>query len=76
MKGLNWAALAVVMAWLGLLAPSAQAVSEEDLLPVDQAYVLSAKAVGRERVEFTWRIEPGYYLYRHRFGAQAATASA
>ena len=58
-----------------MLPPSAQAVSEEDLLPVDQAYVLSAKAVGRERVEFTWKIAPGYYLYRHRFGAQAADAA-
>ena len=53
MKGLNWAALAVVLAGLGLLPATARAVNEEDLLPVDQAYVLSAKAVSRERVEFT-----------------------
>ena len=70
MKQLIRAALAVVLAGLGLLAPEARAVSEADLLPVDQAYVLSARAVSRERIEFTWQIAPGYYLYRHRFGVQ------
>ncbi len=75
MKGLMRAALAVVLAGLALLPPLANAVSEEDLLPVDQAYVLSAKAVSRDRVEFTWQIAPGYYLYRHRFGAQPVDAA-
>ena len=70
MKRLIRAALAVVLAGLGVLAPEARAVSEADLLPVDQAYILSAKAVSRERVEFSWQIAPGYYLYRHRFGVQ------
>jgi len=47
-------------------SPARAAVTEADLLPVDQAYQLSAKAVGTDRVEFTWKIAPGYYLYRHR----------
>lgn len=47
---------------------AAQAVNESDLLPVDQAYRLSATAIGRDRIEFTWRIAPGYYLYKHRMG--------
>ena len=63
-------ALAALLVCLGAAAPQARAVSEADLLPVDEAYVLSARAVSRERIEFTWQIAPGYYLYRHRFGVQ------
>lgn len=75
MKGLMRAALAVVLAGLGLLPSLANAVDETDLLPVDQAYVLTAKAVSRERIEFSWTIAPGYYLYRHRFGVSAVDSS-
>ena len=69
------AAAAAMMGALALLATPARAVDERDLLPVDQAYVLTAKAVSRERVEFTWAIAPGYYLYRHRFSVQATDAA-
>jgi thiol:disulfide interchange protein DsbD len=59
-----------------LSVPAARAaVSLEDLLPVDQAYRLVAHAVSRNRVEFTWTIAPGYYLYRHRFGVQPADSA-
>ena len=70
MNGLMRAALASLWVGLALLPAPARAVDESDLLPVDQAYVLSAKAISRERVEFTWQIAPGYYLYRHRFAVQ------
>lgn len=58
---------------LGLLAwPSAQAaVSADDLLPVDQAFVLSARALDADRIEIRWKIADGYYLYRHRTSATA-----
>jgi thiol:disulfide interchange protein DsbD len=52
---------------LRLLPPPTRAVNEDDLLPVDRAYALSAKAVSRERIEFTWQIAPGYHRYRHQF---------
>jgi thiol:disulfide interchange protein DsbD len=64
------AALAVLLAGLAALLPTARAADLSDLLPVDEAYVLSAKAVSRERIEFHFQIAPGYYLYRHRFGVQ------
>ncbi len=44
----------------------ALAVSEKDLLPVDEAFGLSAQARDRDRIEVSWKIAPGYYLYRHR----------
>jgi thiol:disulfide interchange protein DsbD len=58
-----------------LASPSAHAVDESQLLPVDQAFALSAKAVSRERIEFDWVIAKGYYLYRERMGAAAADAT-
>ena len=54
-----------------LLAPAARAVDESDLLPIDEAFALTATAPERGRVEFSWKIAEGYYLYRHRMGVQA-----
>src|SRR5690606_6066673 len=53
-----------------VLAPAAGAVDESDLLPIDEAFALSAVAGERGRIEFTWRIADGYYLYRHRMGVE------
>ena len=47
------------------------AVSEKDLLPVDEAFGLTAQARDRDRVEISWKIAPGYYLYRHRTTVKA-----
>jgi thiol:disulfide interchange protein len=76
MKQASTMVAALWLAVMAMVAPGpARAASEEDLLPVDQAYVLTAKAVSRERIEFSWTIAPGYYLYRHRFGVSAVDSS-
>ncbi len=54
----------------GLLGPSS---NQDQFLPVDEAFVLSALADGGERIALDWRIEPGYYLYRHRISVKTAT---
>ena len=61
-----------MLALLGamLLPGVAQAVDEKDLLPVDQAFAMTATAATRDRIELRWRIAPGYYLYRHRIRAE------
>lgn len=51
---------------LATIAFPAPALTEADLLPVEQAFVLSAKAPSRDRIEITWKIADDYYLYRHR----------
>ena len=56
---------------IALVAHPAQAISEEDLLPVDQAFVLSANAVARDSIELQWKVADGYYLYRHRIDVRA-----
>ncbi len=55
-----------------LLAPAASAaITQDDLLPVDEAFVLTATAPARDRIEIRWKIADGYYLYRHRTGVEA-----
>jgi thiol:disulfide interchange protein DsbD len=51
-------------------AMPASAIDEKDLLPVDQAFVLTGAAPARDRIELQWRIADGYYLYRHRISVQ------
>jgi len=51
--------------WL-LCAWPLLAADTDELLPVDEAFVLSVAAPTRERIELNWHIAEGYYLYRHR----------
>ncbi|KAB7771067.1 protein-disulfide reductase DsbD family protein [Xanthomonas maliensis] len=61
-----------LLAPFALLSTSAQAaVTEADLLPVDQAFVLSAQATDPDHIALDWKIAPGYYLYRHRIRVTA-----
>jgi len=55
-----------------LAAWPAAAVDQNDLLPVDEAFVLSASAPSRDRIEVRWKIADGYYLYRHRTSVKAS----
>jgi thiol:disulfide interchange protein len=56
---------------LSMALPAVAAIDEDDLLPVDQAYVLSAEATGPDTVAVRWKVAEGYYLYRHRISVQA-----
>ena len=40
----------------------------DELLPIDEAFALTAEAVDRNRIEFRFEVADGYYLYRHRMG--------
>ncbi|TPG44982.1 protein-disulfide reductase [Rhodanobacter glycinis] len=57
-----------LLAWLGLLlaALPAFAQSTDDLLPVTEAYKLSADASTPGMLKLHWTIAPDYYLYRGR----------
>ena len=70
MKSL-FAALALFLA----LTQSATAVSEADLLPVEQAYPLSIQVNSASEIQLNWGIAKGYYLYKHRFAVSAVDAS-
>ncbi|RNF82287.1 protein-disulfide reductase DsbD family protein [Montanilutibacter psychrotolerans] len=47
------------------------AANVDDLLPVDQAFVLSVQPAGAGKIAVQWKITDGYYLYRHRTSVQA-----
>ncbi len=60
---------------LALFAPPCLAIDEDDLLPVDEAFALSARATGADAIALEWKIADGYYLYRHRMSAAPAEPS-
>lgn len=70
-RGLSRLAL-IGLTFAGLAAVSAPAlaVDEKDLLPVDDAFVLSAAAPGPDRIAVSWKVAKGYYLYRHRISVK------
>lgn len=51
---------------LALCVGAAVAAPEDKLLPADQAFALEAK-VNADMLVASWRIAPGYYLYRDKF---------
>lgn len=67
---MRWLRRGLVLLSLAIVATPALAIDESELLPVDQAFVLSASAPSRERIEVQWQVADGYYLYRHRTDVQ------
>jgi len=65
--------LSLLGATCALLLATAAAAS--DFLTPDQAFRISATAAGPDRVDVTWRIADGYYLYRSKFRVQSDTPS-
>ncbi|KWS04648.1 Cytochrome c-type biogenesis protein DsbD, protein-disulfide reductase [Lysobacter capsici AZ78] len=66
-------AFALALATSGLaaaFAAPALAVDEKDLLPVDDAFAVSASAPSAERIAIDWKIAKGYYLYKHRISVK------
>ena len=39
----------------------------DEILPVDEAFTLDSRVDGPNQITLSWRIEPGYYLYRDHF---------
>ena len=55
---------------------AAFALSSEDLLPPDQAFKLSARALSRGQLEFSWDIAEGFSLYRKNLRFESKTEGA
>lgn len=64
------AALALAALALSAAAP-ALAVDEKDLLPVDEAFAVSAQSPAPDRIAISWKVAKGYYLYRHRISVKS-----
>ena len=50
-----------------LHASSASAIEFDEVRDFDEVFVISAAAPSRDRIEVSWAIEDGYYLYNNRF---------
>ncbi|WP_020163187.1 protein-disulfide reductase DsbD [Methyloversatilis discipulorum] len=66
--------LIAALAWLALLA-TAPVRAEPELLPLEQAFRLSAQVVDLNTVEVRFDIADGYYLYRDKLGFAAEQAA-
>ncbi len=53
---------------LSLFIQTASAIGTPDLVPVEQAFKLSATATSRHSITLNWDILDGYYLYRSKLG--------
>lgn len=73
MTAMSWWKRLVASCLLAITMP-ALAIDVDDLLPVDEAFVLTTRAPARDRIEIEWKIADGYYLYRHRTAVQAQGA--
>ena len=60
---------------LSLVAFGASAQQDEELLPPEQAFSLSARLDG-DRLVAEYRIAPGYYMYRKQFAFESETGGA
>lgn len=67
---MKWLQRLAALCALSFAAVPALAFTEADLLPVDQAFALSARADDRGSIELQWKIADGYYLYRHRISTK------
>ena len=67
------AALAPFVLLLGLL-PFISAHAADEFLDPDQAFQLSVRVLDAKRLELSYRVAPGYYLYRERFKFTAPDA--
>lgn len=56
-----------------LFAGAAQALSPNDVLPPDDAFKISVKAISKDQLEVSWDITDGYYLYRDKLKFESKT---
>ena len=67
-----------LLGWLLVLAFTqsgrALAMSESEVLPVEQAFRMAAPRIEGNAAHFRWDIQDGYYLYRKKFKFAAKTA--
>ncbi len=56
----------IFLCFIALLTQSPALLADEVLLPPDQAFKISAKAVTADQLEISWDIAEGYYLYRNK----------
>ena len=65
--------LHLIFLCLLLLGQSAIALADDEPLPPEQAFKISATAVAADQLEISWAITEGYYLYRDKMQFKSRT---
>ncbi|HEY8036712.1 MAG TPA: protein-disulfide reductase DsbD [Methylobacter sp.] len=63
----------IFLCFLSLVSQSAFALNADEILPPNQAFKVSAKALAADRIEISWDIAEGYYLYRNKMHFESKT---
>jgi len=63
----------IFLCFLSFVSQSALALGAGEFLPPDQAFKVSAKALADNRLEISWDIAEGYYLYRNKMRFESKT---
>ncbi len=63
----------VFFCFLSFVSQSAFALGADEILPPNQAFKVSAKALAADRIEISWEIAEGYYLYRNKMRFESKT---
>lgn len=73
-KVMGW--VARLVASVALMAGSTAALAaNEDFLPPEKAFALTAQVVDKQTVRLNWQIADGYYLYQERISVEADAPS-
>jgi len=68
MKAMKQKIMICLVSILGvLLSPAALAIGFDEVRNFEDVFVISGKAPGRDRIEVSWAMEDGYYLYNNKF---------
>ena len=63
----------IFLCLLALVSQSAFALGADEPLPSNQAFKISAKVLAADRIEISWAIAEGYYLYRNKMHFESKT---
>jgi thiol:disulfide interchange protein DsbD len=58
---------------LSFLTQQTYALGNQDLMPADKAFTPSVKAIATDKIEVSWLIADGYYLYRKKIHITSET---
>ncbi|QWF70160.1 protein-disulfide reductase DsbD [Methylomonas paludis] len=65
----------IVLIFFGMVSQTLPALDSKDILPVDQAFQLSVRAISPEKLEISWQIAEGYHLYQDKIKFQSQIQS-
>ena len=63
----------IILCFVSLITHASVALADEELLPPDEAFKISEKAVTFDQLEISWKIAEGYYLYRNKMQFKSQT---